>query len=169
MRLSASSERAVNGGFYAPTHISLDPDLDSIRDTPRYEAALAKAVAKAKEQGPGWKRLVDRLINSIGVIDHVASIETTEGYAVWTQTVVSLVPDAAKRPAYPLLATHKELMSFDPLPAAGDTLVLRARRPRLRRVLPVPRRHCAQLRVPGRRAAGRLGAVPDFRRRKRQE
>lgn len=42
-------EKAVDAGFYAPTKISTDSDLDSLRDEPRYKAALARAGELADE------------------------------------------------------------------------------------------------------------------------
>lgn len=42
-------ERAVEGGFHAPRKISSDSDLDSLRDEPKYKAALARATELARD------------------------------------------------------------------------------------------------------------------------
>jgi tetratricopeptide (TPR) repeat protein len=44
-------EKAVEGGFYAPGKIASDPDLESLRNEPRYKAALAKAGELAAGRG----------------------------------------------------------------------------------------------------------------------
>jgi tetratricopeptide (TPR) repeat protein len=114
-------ERAVDGGFYCPQHISKDPDLESIRSNERYEAALAeakkKAAEKKTEQATGKltivKRVVDRLMDAAGVLDYVATIETTDGYSVRTESIAVLVPDAEDRPIYPVFGKRRQLTEFD--------------------------------------------------------
>ena len=54
-------EKAVDGGFYSPNHMAKDSDLDSLRDDPRYEAALAKATDQARGEGAEKGELFDRI------------------------------------------------------------------------------------------------------------
>ncbi|MFQ5805107.1 MAG: tetratricopeptide repeat protein, partial [Phycisphaerae bacterium] len=114
-------EQAVDGGFYCPAHISKDPDLESIRSDERYEAALAKAKEKAAELAARQaadklavvKRLAERLMNAVGILDYAATVETTDGYAVWTESVTVLVPDGKERPIYPVFGKRAPLTDFD--------------------------------------------------------
>jgi tetratricopeptide (TPR) repeat protein len=114
-------QQAVDGGFYCPRHIAKDPDLESIRGDQRYEVALAQAkkqaakiaTKQAAEQTVVWKQLVDRIANAVGVLDYVAAVETTDGYAVQTASVAALVPDAKERPIYPVFGKRDQLTNFD--------------------------------------------------------
>ena len=114
-------DKAVDGGFYCPAHISKDPDLKRIRSTKRFEATLARARELATEvavqQSSGKLTLVkgiaDRVMNAVGVIDYVATVETTEGYAVRAETVAALVPGAESRPIYRVFGGRKPLRNFD--------------------------------------------------------
>jgi hypothetical protein len=114
-------EKAVDGGFYCPRHISRDPDLESIRGHDRYKAAVAKAREKAAELGvaqaekklTGVKRVADRLFNAAGIFDYVASTESTDGYSTRAETVVALVPGAKERPLYPVFGERPALARFD--------------------------------------------------------
>lgn len=117
-------ERAVDGGFYCPGHISRDPDLESIRSDQRYETALAKAGEKAAELGAKQrtdklavvkvvKQLIDRLANAAGILDYAATVETTDGYSVRAESVTVLVADAESRPIYPVFGRREPLTDFD--------------------------------------------------------
>jgi tetratricopeptide (TPR) repeat protein len=112
---------AVAGGFYCPRHIAKDPDLDSLRSDERYQAALTLAREKAAQlasQKTGaqiaWVRLaLDKLADAVGILDYVAAVESTDGYAIWTESVTTLVPDAKSKPVYPVFAGKKPLTEFD--------------------------------------------------------
>ncbi len=114
-------EKAVHGGFYSPQHISNDPDLESIRSHERYQTALADAAKhagkiaakKAEEKVAMAKRLVDRLMNAVSVLDYVASVASTDGHSVRTESIAVLVPDAKDRPIYPVFGKRKQLTNFD--------------------------------------------------------
>jgi tetratricopeptide (TPR) repeat protein len=114
-------EQAVQGGFYCPGHISKDPDLKGLRDDERYKAAVRLARKKAAElalrEGAGKqavvKQLIDRVADAVGILDYAATVETTDGYAVWTESVTVLVPDAKDRPIYPVFGKRPPLASFD--------------------------------------------------------
>jgi tetratricopeptide (TPR) repeat protein len=116
-----SLDQAVDGGFYCPRHISNDPDLESIRSDDRYGAALARARQKAAEaqvqqaadNADMAQRIVDRLMGAVGILDHVAAVETTDGYAVRTESLAVLVPDAKQRPIYPVFGKGDQLTDFD--------------------------------------------------------
>lgn len=113
--------RAVDGGFYCPRHISKDPDLDSLRDDPRYAAACDAARAnaarvasrKSGEQIAWVKLAVEKLADAVGIIDHIAAVEHTDGHAVWLESLATLIPDAKTKPVYPLLAGKAALKEFD--------------------------------------------------------
>lgn len=113
-------EKSVEGGFYCPRHISKDPDLESIRDSRRYEAAVAQArtmAAKMSANQAGDKlgfagRLIDRLADAL-VLDYVASVDVTDGYSVRTESIAALVPDARERPIYAVFGQSEPAASFD--------------------------------------------------------
>lgn len=114
-------EEAVDAGFYCLRHIAKDPDLASIRSHERYKTALAKAGKKAAEltlrQATGnqalAKQLIDRLADAVGILDYAATVESTDGYAVWTESIIALVPDAKDRPIYPVFGKRRQLTNFD--------------------------------------------------------
>ncbi|MFH0982640.1 MAG: hypothetical protein V2A79_14040, partial [Planctomycetota bacterium] len=99
-------EQAVDGGFYCPRHMSKDPDWESVRNHERYKAAVAKArknaaevvAHKGSEETTVVKKLVGRLADAAGVIDYAATVETTDGYAAWTESATALVPVAKDSP-----------------------------------------------------------------------
>ena len=110
-------EKAVDGGFYKPKHISWDPDLKSLHGEQRFKVALEKATKLAKEHSasdaPNWKALVTRLMDIPGIFDYIASVEYTEGYSTKTEAVVMLVADAKSKPFYPVFAKPKKVAQFD--------------------------------------------------------
>lgn len=114
-------EKSVEGGFYCPRHIANDPDLESIRTHERYAAALAQARERAASLGQKrgssearlWLNVSDRLMNAVGILDHVATVESTDGYATRMETLAVLVPDAKDRPIYPVFGKQEQLTNFD--------------------------------------------------------
>jgi len=114
-------ERAVDGGFYCPGHISRDPDLASVRGHTRYEAALemaSKRAAQATAKGAAdtihvVQRISTRIMDAVGALDYVAEVESTDGFAVRGESVAVLVPDAKDRPIYPIFGTPDPLSGFD--------------------------------------------------------
>lgn len=114
-------EEAVDGGFYCPQHISKDPDWENIRGHERYKTVVAKARQKAGEltarkEGDKTalaKRLIDRLVDAVGVLDYSATVETTDGYAVRAESIIALVPDAKSTPVYPVFGKRPQLKDFD--------------------------------------------------------
>jgi len=113
-------DKAVEGGFYCPQHISKDPDLESIRGDERYEAAVAKArkkAAKLQAQQGGEKLaivklLIDRLMDAV-VLDYAATVESTDGYAVHAESITVLVADAKDRAIYPVFGKRPQMTDFD--------------------------------------------------------
>ena len=113
--------KAVEGGFYCPQHISKDPDWESLRGRKRYEAALAVAQKKSVGEAAGQKGgevtmvkgLIDRLADAAGVLDYAATVETTEGYATWAESITVLAPDAKDRPIYRVFGKRRQLTDFD--------------------------------------------------------
>ncbi|MFH1747542.1 MAG: tetratricopeptide repeat protein [Planctomycetota bacterium] len=114
-------EQAVAGGFYAPGHISKDPDLESLHDNQRYEAALTQARREAAKlstrQSADWAtmagKIAEQLYNAVGVLDYTAAVERTDQYSVHLDSIAMLVPDARSRPIYPVFNNPHQLESFE--------------------------------------------------------
>jgi len=114
-------QKAVDGGFYCPRHISKDADLESIRGDNRYEAALATArenaaqvgARKAADEAAVVKRISGRLMDAAGILDYSATVKSTDGYSVRAETIACLVPDAKSRPIYPVFGKRASLTDFD--------------------------------------------------------
>ena len=114
-------EKAVDSGFYCPRHISKDPDWENLRKHEHYETILVKARSKAREQSAHKagdntalaRILIARLMNAVGVLDYSAAVETTDGYAAWTESIAVLVPDAQERPIYPVFGKRPQLTNFE--------------------------------------------------------
>lgn len=109
--------KAVDGGFHAPEQISNNSDLKSVRDDPRYEAALAKAAkqvaAKSHSEADQWKKVATRLFDVPGMVDYIAAVKYTEGYTVHAEEITALVPGAADNPFYRVFGKRKPLTDFD--------------------------------------------------------
>lgn len=115
-------EKSVDAGFYSPAQISGDADLVSLRDDPRYTTALRKAEKSAAERKAEHvedhdkvkrvKQTVERLIDSLGIIDYVAQVEYTKGYSVHSETLKALVPDAAEKRIYRIFGSKKPLTDY---------------------------------------------------------
>lgn len=114
-------EQAVDGGFCCPRHISKDPDWESVRNHERYIGALTNARKRAaevqtrreREWAVGTKQVMGRLADAASVFDYSAAVETTDGYAAWTESITALVPGAKDAPIYPLFAKAGKLTNFD--------------------------------------------------------
>lgn len=114
-------EEAVDGGFYCPQHISKDPDWEGLRSHLRYEAIVTKAknqvaklaARKKSEETALVRQLFDRVTNAMGVLDYSATVETTDGYAAWAESIAALVPDAKSRPIYSVIGKRRQLTDFD--------------------------------------------------------
>jgi tetratricopeptide (TPR) repeat protein len=114
-------QRAVAGGFYSPTHIARDPDLESLRGTPEYEAVLKAARRGAAQHGgpskagPGQAMLyiANQVMDGIGVFDHIAEVHFTRGHTTWQESLVVLAPDAEQRPLYAVMKTQRRVTEFD--------------------------------------------------------
>jgi tetratricopeptide (TPR) repeat protein len=114
-------DQAVDAGFYCPGHMSRDADLESVRQLPRFKAAKEKAkkmagemaVTKTADTVAMVHRIVDRLMNAVGIIDYTATVETTDGYTTTAQTLVMLAPDAKERPIYGMFGDRPLMDDFE--------------------------------------------------------
>lgn len=114
-------EQSVDAGFYCPEHMGKDSDLESVRNHPRFKAAVAKArkyaedlaVQKMSSWASKINQLIDRVADAIGILDYSATVETTDGYTAKTESLVELVPDAGSRPIYALFGRRPLLTDFD--------------------------------------------------------
>lgn len=106
--------KSVEAGYYSPGKIADDGDLDSLRDDPRYAAALASAKQHAgvNEYAVFAHGIAKRLIDTLGIIDYVAAVEYTDGYSTYADQVTMLAGDAESNPFYPVISGHKPLGDF---------------------------------------------------------
>jgi hypothetical protein len=104
-------EGAVAGGLSNQEMLRDDPDLESIREDARFQALLAKTGAENEKANP-WPKIVDRLLSAVEILDYVASVEHTEGYSVYTDSIAALRPGAQENPIYPVLAGTGNLKDF---------------------------------------------------------
>ncbi len=113
---------AVAAGFYSPTHISRDSDLESVREDPRYAAALelarTRAADAATKEAAGWvtgmTAIMNRIIDAIEVIDYIASVEYTDGYTVYIEMLTVVSADARECPLFPTLSANGQPDAFMP-------------------------------------------------------
>ncbi|MCH7870549.1 MAG: tetratricopeptide repeat protein [Planctomycetes bacterium] len=109
-------EKAVEAGFHAPNKIAEDDDLKSLRDDPRYQAALKTAQERAGGEKRMWatiaRGIADRLLETLGVFDYSATIEHTDGYSTYSETLTMLSPNAEKNPIYPVFGNRKPITDF---------------------------------------------------------
>ena len=112
--------KAADAGFADAKLMARDPDLESLRDDPSYETTLAtvrenavKEEAAEQQRGIAMAmRLVDRGANVLGLVDHVAVSEYTEGYNTHTDTICVLATDAKSKPFYPVIAERNAPADF---------------------------------------------------------
>jgi len=113
-------EKSVDAGFTNPKHIAQDSDLDSLREDPRYQAALAKAEAQYAESVKTCpeeldlaKTIAAKVLDVPAMFDYVATVEYTDEYTTRKDTIVALVEGASEKPFYSVFGTRKPLTSFD--------------------------------------------------------
>jgi hypothetical protein len=70
------------------------------------------------------ERIMDRIVNSMGVIDYSATVEYTDGYSTHTEEICKLSDDAKDRPIYSLFTAtqFKDFSQF--LPKETDSFTL---------------------------------------------
>ena len=112
---------AVNAGFYCPQHITTDPDLEPLRKSDQFAAALSAARSAAAEHG-GAKSAseevvilstMQRLIDAAAIVDCIAMVEYTDGYSTHQDSIALLIPDAAQHPLYKVFAAGGNVQGFD--------------------------------------------------------
>ncbi len=108
--------KAVDGGFHDPQQIARDDDLKALRGDARFKTALAKAKKAAEGHGTSDKSaqiaIVNRIFETIGIMDYSATVEYTEGRTTHSSCKLALVKDAASNPFYPVIASHKPLKQY---------------------------------------------------------
>ena len=110
-------EKAVAGGFNNPDLIGGDSDLDSIRENPRFDAALQQARSAVSGGSEEWKAMADQIVTMIfdvpSVLDHVVAIEFTEGHSTHMLTRAAMSADAKSKPIYEVFGHRPALANFD--------------------------------------------------------
>lgn len=109
-------EQAVEGGFHAPYKIAHDSDLSALHDNPRFQAAVDSARISASSVSNGWlsasETLVNRCMESLGIVDYSATVHLTDGYSTYTESITVLAEDARDNPFYPVLTASRPIDSF---------------------------------------------------------
>ena len=106
-------ERSVEGGFYAPNQITHDSDLKSLHDDTRFEAALEKATQLAREKRAVVEHVLSQGLEAAGLLEYVAEVTTTDGYATRTDTMAVLADDARQNMLFPVLAKRQPISDYD--------------------------------------------------------
>lgn len=114
-------DRAIERGYYCPSHIASDSDLNTVRPTAKFKVALAKSRAKAVEMSHSGsdqklalaQGMIDRVLGAVGVMDYAATVEYTDGFDVHLHSVAALVPDAEKHPIHAVFGNRPALTRFD--------------------------------------------------------
>ncbi len=112
--------QAVEAGFYCPKQIAKDPDWQAVRDNPQYRQAVSRAEELAAELAARnqmakttlIKQLIDRMTEAVGTLDYSATIESTDGHAVRTESITVLVPDAPSHAIYPVFSQRQPVTEF---------------------------------------------------------
>jgi hypothetical protein len=112
----------VQAGFHAPAKIASDDDLASLRDEPAYSAALESARAGARRHEEAGlmaaESLVDRALDSLGILDYGATVHDTRGHATWSDSIAALTADAPDHAFHAVVAADRPVRSYvDRLPA----------------------------------------------------
>ena len=56
--------------------------------------------------------IADRLLETLGVMEYSATVERTDGFATYTDTIMVLAPDAERNPIYPVFGNRKPIKDF---------------------------------------------------------
>jgi len=104
--------KAVEAGFHMPDLIAADSDLASLRDDPRFQATVKEARALAKPSKTAAK-ILDLILEMPGVVDYVAAVEYTQGYATYSDTWIAAAPNVADNRFYRVLTSPPMLTGFD--------------------------------------------------------
>jgi len=125
--------RAVASGYYCPNHIQQDADMESVRSDPRFDAIVRIARERAAEthrqraheRAGGVRAVVTRIMEAVGMLDYSATVEYTDGYAAYSDTISVMVPDAKRRDFYPVLASAPPIVDFlRKLPAETESFAI---------------------------------------------
>ena len=124
-------ERSVEAGFLAPKHMRHDEDLKNLRAAPRYLAAVELAeeqAAAATVDGLAVaRRLAERGLGLVGMFDHSAKVEFTEGRSTYTESITALAETATSNPFYRVIAGGRPIEDFARyLPVETDTFEVEA-------------------------------------------
>lgn len=98
--------------------VNLRASLQEVIDQAFQMAAAAqlKPEGGAAPQPPAEmeiaRKVVARLLDSMGVLTCTATVETTEGHSTHTYTMAMLAPDAASNPFYPVLSSSAPIEDF---------------------------------------------------------
>jgi hypothetical protein len=93
----SSLEQAVEHGWRDLVHLSIDPDLDSVRDTPRYRAVVEQLRHDGHRRVDELQRSIPALLAQDGVSSATMAI-VQDGLIVWSDTFGSggvVVPTSA--------------------------------------------------------------------------
>ncbi len=106
--------KAVDSGFHNPKQIARDDDLKALRDDARFKSALAKAKIATKGDGgdPAKMAIVNRIFDTVGIMDYSVSVAFTEGRATHSACKMALVKDAKNNAFYPVIASSKPLKQY---------------------------------------------------------
>ena len=114
-------EQSIDAGFYCPSKIAEDPDLESLHARDRFGKAVAEARKNAARHSAQEqmqpvilaRAVVDRLLDAAETLDYVVSVESTDGFATRSRSIAALVPNARESAIYPLFGGQLPAAGFD--------------------------------------------------------
>ena len=77
-------------------------------------SATTQPAGGSEQDNPlAWVRLVSALLDDLQIVDHIASVEWTDGYRVFTDTLTAVKPEARSKPLFKVLTSGRPLEKFE--------------------------------------------------------
>jgi hypothetical protein len=92
-------------------------DMKALLESARSMASQAIEMGNGSEGAEEWQGMANTILDTVldvpGMIDHVVTVEYTEGLATYTECRATLSVDAASKPFYEVIGNRPALTGFD--------------------------------------------------------
>ncbi len=78
-----------------------------------FQATTQPASQLSEDHPLAWVRVTSALLDDLQIVDHVASVEWTDGYRVFTDTLTAVKPEARSKPLFKVLTSGRPLEKFE--------------------------------------------------------